>query len=470
MPDIKTDFGLAIRMPITTAEQGAAIEPHDIGGDFSDPGFIDCTGPANRCGADFVERRADLRERHAECTDCHNPHRAIKNRAFYANGAIPDAAGTHQHEDAAGEVHTNIASGALRGTFGVEPIYGSASFQDKPSGYDVKRGDPGVSIDTSIAAPHVTREYQICLKCHSDYGYLDNNLYPLGSRPALGRAGGTASGTNGLTQYTNQAKEFQAPTSHRGQVSTADSGAGSAYSTNNHRSWHPVMRETGRTLSQRGGMSNSWRLPWSNGVGTQRMYCSDCHGSRVASNTSVIPDGGEQGKPWGPHGSSENFLLKGPWSAALNSNSVTMLCFKCHDRAAYSQKTDTRNTGFYNTDRGNLHGYHVDRIGAIRCNWCHVAVPHGWKNKGLLVNLNDVGPEAGQAPGSQWRMNTSGQAYTQEPYYLNAKLKVRSFARSGSWTEANCGSSGSSGTLFGTNANNATSGRDWMKDVCSNPP
>ena len=54
--------------------------------------------------------------------------------------------------------------------------------------------------------------------------------------------------------------------------------------------------------------------------------------------------------------------------------------------------------GVFNSDRGNLHAFHTDKIERIRCNWCHVAVPHGWKNKALLVNLNDVGEEAGQPP------------------------------------------------------------------------
>jgi hypothetical protein len=66
-------------------------------------------------------------------------------------------------------------------------------------------------------------------------------------------------------------------------------------------------------------------------------------------------------------------------------------------------------------------------------------------------------------------MGAGAQAYNQEPYYLNAKLKVRTFAASGSWTDANCGSRGS-GTVFGSNTNTTTTGKDWMKDVCSNPP
>ncbi|MBS1134904.1 MAG: hypothetical protein H6R02_2045, partial [Burkholderiaceae bacterium] len=455
-------------------DQGASTEAHDIGGLFNDTGYVDCTSTSNRCGSDFIEARAVLAQRHAECTDCHNPHRVVRSRLL-TGGAVPDPAGTHRHDDVAGYTHTNIASGVLRGTWGVEPVYSSASFQTMPSSFLVKRGDPGSSIDVTVGAPYVTREYQVCLKCHSNYGYADNNIYPTGTRPLLGHPGGTPSGTNNLTQYTNQAKEFQAPIAHRGQVSTPDSGAGSLYMTNNHRSWHPVIGPTGRTPGIRNiSIGNPWLLPWSNAVGTQTMYCSDCHGSDVVSPASVIPNGGENGEPWGPHGSDNNFILKGAW----NNNSAT-LCFKCHDRNVYSPVNDTRKadrtTGFCCRSGDQLHWYHWNKITGsspaqiLKCNWCHAAVPHGWKNKALLVNLNDVGPEAGQAGNAEWRMGAGAQAYNQEPYYLNAKLKVLTFAASGSWTDANCGSRGS-GTVFGSNTNNANTGKDWMKDVCSNPP
>ncbi|MFZ2649556.1 MAG: hypothetical protein WA210_05565, partial [Burkholderiaceae bacterium] len=470
VPNIETEFDSAVRMPITTAEQGGTTEEvHDIGGSFSDA-LVDCTGPTNRCGADFIESKTLLAQRHAECTDCHNPHRVVKFRSFAGGVAgitgASDPAGTHRHDETTGYTHTNIASGVLRGSWGVEPNYGSTSFQNLPSSYTVKRGDPGASIDTTVSAPYVTREYQVCLKCHSDNGYADNNVYPLGTRPALGRSGGTPAGSNNLTVYTNQAKEFQAPLLHQGEGTKPDSGAGPAFATNNHRGWHPVLAPTGRSAPS----ANAFRAPWGNAIGTQTMYCSDCHGANTA-DTSVVPPGGEDGTPWGPHGSSNNFLLKGIWNNTVGANNrgdsgpnANGLCFKCHNPNTYANRNGTGTTGFFDSGRGNLHAYHTDKIGRIRCNWCHVAVPHGWKNKALLVNLNDVGPEAGLAPGTQVRNNTTA-AYNQQPYYLNAVLKVRNFATSGNWSEANCGSSGAPG--------NGQSGRDWMRDSsenCQNAP
>ena len=450
--DIETDFSLPRHMPLTSIDQPAGVEVHDItDADFSE--------------SQLLLGKTDTGNRHAECTDCHNPHRVMKNTLF--NGTGSDLSSTHDH----GTAHSNIASGALRGTFGVEPLYGSAVFPTLPTSYLVKQGDGGTGAGTSVNSTWVTREYQVCLKCHSDYGYTDNNVYPTGSRPALGSAGGgTAPGTNGLTQFTNQAVEFHAPLFHKGEVTTSDSGAGSGFTNNNHRSWHPVIDDTGRTPAVRQASASAWLTPWNSDVGNQTMYCSDCHGSDTAP-TTVVPGGNN---PWGPHGSTHDFILKGNWDDQTGGQTRDVpatdpnngLCFKCHDFRTYADRNgDNNDSGFGGSKSNNLHAFHTDKIGQMHCTWCHVAVPHGWKNKALLVNLNDVGAEAGLPAGTEVVIGGSADVHNQEPYYFNSKLKVRSFATSGNWEETNCGSAGAN--LPG---NNTQTGRDWMRDVCSNPP
>jgi len=218
------------------------------------------------------------------------------------------------------------------------------------------------------------------------------------------------------------------------------------------------------------------------------MYCSDCHGSGTLPGTAD-PDGtgNENGAAWGPHGSDNDFLLKGPWSAAPGSGTGdefsspgarNHLCFKCHDFDLYANinPAEVQESGFGGTDtcRGcgasldsatrNYHTFHVAVVPNYRCNFCHVAVPHGWKNKAFLVNLNDVGPEAGLAPGTQVRYGFMAdfETYTKGPYYNRAALKIRSFARSGEWTESNCGSAGLPG--------NGVQGIDWMVGVTGTGP
>lgn len=460
VPDIWTDYQPGnIRMPLRSSDQATGTEMHDIGGNFDDGAGVNCSSADNTCGADFVERRSqlglgNLSNRHAECTDCHNPHRVVKFKDFRGNpvgnlAGTPNTSGTHKHE--AG--HTNIASGVLRGMTGVEPVYSNgASFQEMPTDFIVKRGDPGSSADESVGASHVTREYQVCLKCHSNYGYTDDNTYPIGNRPNLGdSAGGTPIGTNGLTQFTNQAKEFQAPLTHKQEVTRADSGASGAYSTNNHRSWHPVMDNTGRTPAIRGGLDpGTFRSPWNGAgdIGNQTMYCSDCHGSATNLIDGVEPVGGENGSSWGPHGSSNSFLLKGPWTENVGEGTPDALCFRCHNYDHYANpvtaaplKSGFSCTGVCTTvapnASNNLHIQHASRMNStatpMRCTQCHEAVSHGWKNKALLVNLNDVGAEADPiTPG------VKAAPYSQQPYYLGARLRVTSFAISGEWTASNC--------------------------------
>jgi hypothetical protein len=449
VPNIETDFLLARHMPIRAVDQQAGSEIHDV-------------TDANGTETQLLLGKGNLNNRHAECTDCHNPHRVLKNRAF--NGTGSTVAGTHDHSGG----HSNVASGALRGARGLEPLYGSASFHALPSSYQVKAGDGGIGAGTAVINPYVTREYQICLKCHSDFGYNDNNNYPTGNRPDLGDSGGgTPSGTNGLTQYTNQAREFQAPVFHKGEVTTTDSGAASGFSSNNHRSWHPVIADTGRSAAIR-NMSASTNLflsPWNGtNIGSQTMYCSDCHGSTTSPGT-VVPAGGEDGNPWGPHGSTNDFILKGSWNSTSGSTNDGV-CFRCHSHTNYATEQNEGGgagfaSGFGGDKDSNLHAFHAKQVGRnLRCMWCHTAVPHGWKNKALLVNLNDVGPEAGLPAGTEISIGSNGAVYNQEPYYRNAKLKVITFAPSGQWRDSDCGSaSGQQGT-----------GGDWMKNVCENPP
>ena len=498
VPDIRSDFMLPYRMPITANDQAAVTpEVHDIGTSNPDvPGGL---------GKDFIESvtllgrganngqngdgqgSGNYSNRHVECTDCHNPHRVSKNRLANSNPATPDAAGTHDHD---ATVHNNIISGVLRGSWGVEPNYTAQNenFHDSNINYTVKRGVPPINGSMNVEDDYVTREYQICLKCHSNYAYDDsalNTTPPL--NPAVG--GSTAPGTNGLTHYTNQAREYYAPVGHEGegQAKGNDGGAGGGpintcntnLDANNHRSWHPVMKPTGRDAATRGNMNpNNFLPPWNNGIGTQTMYCTDCHGSDTAPGT-VVPDGGEDGKAWGPHGSTNAFLLKGDWVDGTGTGEQsTGICFKCHDYDQYANPNPavvnrsgfsgppgvpcgTSGTGPMQYCNTNMHTAHAMRIGQLKCNWCHVAVPHGYMNKALLHNVNDVGAEAGQTPcttfvyGPAW----GGPDFVRSrppknfpPYYYNALAPVVSFASSGNWTPANC------------------RGRGYMLEACLNPP
>ncbi|MEH6616298.1 MAG: hypothetical protein V7699_00510 [Porticoccus sp.] len=488
VPDIMTDFTAAgnKHMPITTTQQPAVTEVHDI----QDADF---TETQENLGAGIA---TNLDNRHVECTDCHNPHRILKNSRFDGIAGVTTQS-THEHETTTN--HTNVASGALKGTFGVEPNYGSdnkfGTYNAMPTSFDEKFGTEG---------DQVTKEYQICLKCHSNYAYNDdggpddaagNNPNGRPETAGLGLTSYSSTSTsavakaqtNSMRNFTNQAMEFQAPSSHRGEGISkgVDGGAcgtggpacrksGKNYNSNNHRSWHPVMDITGRDATTRDMSASNFLAPWDNNIGNQTMYCTDCHGNDNSTSADVVPTATA---PWGPHGSSNDFILKGFWDrSAGQADSNGMLCFKCHAKNTYRGTSNTK-SGFNGNALGNNgHLFHRDIVGQIRCTFCHAGVPHGWKNKALLVNLDDIGPEVMcrtvdtlsannngyniQVPGggtcsvgspipagSRVGVSVGGEddqignddvGYNNPPYYINARLRVSSWAASGNWNESNC--------------------------------
>ena len=439
VPNVETDFQSTYAMPIDNV-----TEVHSI----SDENFNETT---------TLLGKGNLGNRHAECTDCHNPHRVKKNRLFNADASTPDAAGTHTHDYG----HTNIASGVLAGTTGVEPVYGSTAWGSIPTSYTLKSGMPTTGGSTATASSYVTREYQVCLKCHSDNAW---NTAPL-TGPSIG--------LNGVAQYTDQAMEFQSPVGDQGEAVGGSVGAAA-----NHRSWHPVMNNTGRSAVIRAGMSDTnFITPWNDtsgtNVGNQTMYCSDCHGSDtgIGSQTVVPGDGTENSDPWGPHGSSNPFILKGSWDTSALVPGGNELCFKCHSYDAYSNVANATDTNVVNfksgfssanttasgamgctittiQDQNNLHLGHRGKIGAdLRCSWCHAAVPHGWKNKALLVDITTDSVCAGVEPCND------------APYFQNAMLGgggVVNWKPSGYWQDTDCGG-----------ANGVAS---WMGGTCNAPP
>ena len=436
VPDIRSAFESTIRMPIKTADQGVAgsrRERHDIG------------------NADFMETPEQLgsanhANRHVECTDCHNPHRVMRSNVFYG---APNANRTHTAGGTSGKLGAdgNVASGVLRGTWGVEPTYGTVTTWPKLPTYTVKKGDPGDNTDTATGMPYLTREYQLCFKCHSDYGGTSG-----GKMPVLGYTGGTVAGTMGLNNYTNVASEFavnatDTPSSLKDQGEL--NNAGIEPSVKNHRSWHPVLMPTGRTGSERMAYStertfSNIRAPFATpaNIGYQTMHCSDCHGTNAT--------GLNQPAVQGPHGSANNFVLKGVWSNAVTpggidtDNTNNYLCGRCHNPA-------NTTSGF---GPGSDANHNFEAKVKTSCTSCHIAIPHGWKNKAFLVNLACVQKEGGDTYTDTCTNLTGSDRKTIEPYYYRALLRIKTWQASSQWSKDSCGSGSDS--------------EEWMSSACEN--
>jgi predicted CXXCH cytochrome family protein len=483
VPNIGTEFSLTYRMPITDNDQGLST-----GGNTVEKHSID--------DADFMETAQNLGagsaggfgiNRHVECTDCHNPHRVIKADTVFGSLLSGGSTTRRTHVPARGASgeYGNLASGVLRGIWGVEPEYttvtttgsgatvSGTTWPENPNfGVNaVKKGDPGGdstlpvgkgAVTGTESRSYVTREYQLCFKCHSSYANGPNaNDFPLLKGTANGR-GGTPSGAtaNGLLRYTNVAAEFSAragdPAIDGGDQGEAVAGGltpagsyprdiNSGNGAINHRSWHPVVFPTGRTKAERGSASfDNIKAPFNTFVGTQTMHCSDCHGNPGSWTDGTGP---ALALVQGPHGSTDPFLLKGVWSKSVYfsnaANFTNSICHNCH------ANNTTTQSGFNGNHMPNSN---MNNSIGSRCMSCHIAVPHGWKNKAFLVNKRCIGPEAGDPAGCTNR-NDWMNDYDVAPYYYGARNSFSQWSqsRSGNYSNetATCGPDDGNGKKMG---------------------
>ncbi|WP_457625721.1 cytochrome c3 family protein [Persephonella sp.] len=280
------------------------------------------TDPANSRTIKFSDSK------HAECMDCHNPHSVkpgthTSQNQWYPQSSSPDG---------------NTVSQPLSGVYGVEPVWGSLWTQ--PSQFQ--------TLSTA------TKEYQICMKCHSRWA--------LGDSPNLDCTTAEVSSQSGIV-LTDQSCEFSP----------------------NNKSAHPVVMPLNQMTGNYEPKSLSpdqLKAPWNANVGNQTMYCSDCHGND-----------NETANPKGPHGSQAKFMLKGPnknWPADENgrlykvgdifgtsSDGGTtdgLFCVNCHNLENAEVHQFKGNGGCCGgMGGGGMGGGFAD----FPCVYCHVAVPHG---------------------------------------------------------------------------------------------
>lgn len=295
-----------------------------------------------------------------------------------------DCHNLHQAKDGLHTIKTNTISNVLTGVQGVVP--GVAAIWTQPTTFTVMNPS--------------TQENQICFRCHSynAFGSAVNGVTSI-------------VGPSGIN-ITDQAMEYNIA----------------------NKSVHPVQyalnNQTGSTAPKAmaaAQMTTSW-----NSVGTQTMYCSDCHGNDQATSATV---------PQGPHGSSAKFMLTGtakywPVNASgvlwtlndlrnnQNSWSTNLFCVNCHPLY----------TG--GTFKNNVHSTSNHQGTGIKCVACHVTIPHGAKRSRLIGYRTDVAP---------YNYNGAGQY---------EKLVISGFRKASgpnNYSESNCTfTSGCHGTQSGT--------------------
>ena len=230
--------------------------------------------------------------RHSECADCHNSHKAR---------ATPNSVQTATGWD---------ASGRLAGVSGVSVVNGAAGAAPT---YTFLNGITDV----------MTREYQLCFKCHSGSTLLPPNI---AGKPS--------------TDYLDKAVEFNP----------------------NNPSFHPVEAAgTNQTPKMAESLAGSSPYKLWNFTPTSTIRCLNCHTSSSTPDASATPAPAVNGA-LAPHTSSNRgILLRNYTDRVLKATSAAYsagdfaLCYVCHGEAPFSSETATA-TNF------NLHGLHLTQL------------------------------------------------------------------------------------------------------------
>jgi predicted CXXCH cytochrome family protein len=286
-------------------------------------------------------------ERHSECGDCHNPHRAVDT------DAIQMTTGWTVSGRQEGLSGVSIGNGAV----GTPPTY---TFLD---------GTPG---------SQPTREYEICLKCHSGFTVLPSNEGQPPSRYALDK---------GIDLNPDNA------------------------------SYHPIAapgKNGTTTMANSLGGTSPYKL-WDFTTGST-VRCVNCHGDPAKATVADPPT---PGGALAPHASENRGLLLQPYrdrtlkiAGEPYDAAEFALCYVCHAEAPFLNI----GTGMTSFDLHALHlsdlpggsgGLDIDTPGAgqgyATCAECHFrlhstagAVNAGDRDNSRLVNFApNVQPTSG---------------------------------------------------------------------------
>jgi hypothetical protein len=268
-----------------------------------------------------------LADRHAECADCHDPHRCDNTTAV-----------------------APAVYGSIKGVSGVSINYGTASFDSWP-------GDATFSQKLGI-----DYQYELCFKCHSYYSYRT-------SPPDWPSRSGSG------WKETDQAKEFSP--NNPGYHAVVGESKMPTFTYNSVTYYYG--KYTGKDRN-----GNFWSA-------TSRLYCTDCHGGSGSSAEGPHGSGETIGfksilkAKW-----LRNDTDRYTGTGGKNTNSTGHLCFNCHDRAFYDGLTGGDGTATVRSKFSNpAISYNLHKYGSshenLACAVCHSSIPHGYSRRGLLV-------------------------------------------------------------------------------------
>jgi len=261
-------------------------------------------------------------------------HSDQESKSDLLNNRHAECADCHDPHTAATGNHTtasSVAGGVLRGTSIAKPTYDANVFA-APTGW----------ATTRMGATDY--EAYLCFKCHSSY--LSNWSTSAPNAPSGGY------------RQTDIAAEFN-PANASGHNVMGDSFT-KAWTGGSAFTWG---KPSSLTLSASWGVDSS-------------MTCSDCHTYNGATAA-------------GPHGSSNQYILKWGGTTDWYTASVTSLGGKGQ---AWSDNTATFFCGGCHTTESHANWMNRSDHTGRQCSHCHTAIPHGWKRPRMIVYTSDSAP------------------------------------------------------------------------------
>jgi predicted CXXCH cytochrome family protein len=276
--------GAPANLNVTSQYTDPAVPANVVTGSTRDYYSHDAQSPTTHTRS-AVDEFGGVSNRHSECSDCHNPHNA--------NGATVST-----------QTPTGwTASGRVSGSSGVSVVNGAAGTA------------PAYTFVKGNVSP-LTREYELCFKCHSGFTTLPSN-----------------SGFAPSSDLLDKAEEFNP----------------------NNASFHPIEAPgTNKSAAMDASLAGS---PFTT---DSTIRCSNCH-----AGSGVIKPGDPPaaGADLAPHASQfQGILLQNYRDRELKSSDEPYkdadfaLCLMCHAKAPYASLGPNAATNF------DLHGEHLTAL------------------------------------------------------------------------------------------------------------
>jgi len=333
-----------------------------------------------------------------KCLNCHTPH-GYKD----ASGLIPGLTFSRE-EKLCQTCHDGSPTTNIKGEITKTYRHPTSDYTDRHS---QSEGDTPRDFGSS-------NRHAECVDCHNPhYAKSDASQRPpdasnlikgVSGIDVINGLAGTHPSYNYISPSTDISYEYQLCFKCHSSWTTQPVGQSDMATLFNYNnpSYHPI-ESAGKNLNiNDDAFVNRW-------TSTSKMYCSDCH---TSDNTLIR----------GPHGSSNNHILKKNYPVTSHTAVSTELCFDCHKYDTYANNDFTPTPPLtkeiiWGYSRFNLHIKHVveEQVSCYSCHNSHAST----SLKHLIVTGRTPGVTAyTESPNTSTAGNCTSTCHAKEDYTI----------------------------------------------------